>query len=66
MPFIADAAFRHRFRQRHLAPLETGEPYGVPNKREREREKKGVEEDVRDSSRARCRDRDVMLDSLTR
>ena len=25
--FIADAAFRHRFRQRHLAPLETGEPY---------------------------------------
>ena len=27
VPFIADAAFRHRFRQRHPAPLETGEPY---------------------------------------
>ena len=29
MPFIVDAAFRHRFRQRHPAPLEMGKPYRV-------------------------------------
>ena len=42
VPLVADAAFRHRFRQRHPAPLEMGEPYC--GEREREREIEGERE----------------------